>query len=77
PPPSVFSSRGASSAASDVYQRHVLAAGQGGTHPGGRETFGHSALVDPWGRPLYTSDAADYAPSDAAYDILAVLITII
>jgi predicted amidohydrolase len=33
-------------------QCYVLAAGQGGTHPGGRETFGHSALVDPWGRVL-------------------------
>jgi predicted amidohydrolase len=30
-------------------QCYVLAAGQGGAHPGGRETFGHSALVDPWG----------------------------
>lgn len=33
-------------------QCYVLAAGQGGTHPGGRETFGHSALVDAWGRVL-------------------------
>lgn len=33
-------------------QCYVLAAGQGGSHPGGRETFGHSALVDPWGRVL-------------------------
>jgi predicted amidohydrolase len=30
----------------------VLAAAQGGVHPGPRETFGHSALVDPWGRVL-------------------------
>lgn len=30
-------------------QCYVLAAGQGGTHPGGRETFGHSALLDPGG----------------------------
>jgi nitrilase len=28
----------------------VLAAAQGGTHPGGRRTYGHSALIDPWGR---------------------------
>lgn len=33
-------------------QCYVLAANQGGTHPGGRETFGHSAVVDPWGRVL-------------------------
>jgi nitrilase len=31
-------------------QCYVLAAAQGGTHPGGRRTFGHSALIDPWGR---------------------------
>ncbi|UTW06755.1 carbon-nitrogen hydrolase family protein [Pseudomonas benzenivorans] len=30
-------------------QCYVLAAGQGGSHPGGRETHGHSAIVDPWG----------------------------
>ena len=33
-------------------QCYVLAAGQGGTHPGGRETFGHSAIVDAWGQVL-------------------------
>jgi nitrilase len=30
-------------------QCYVLAAAQGGTHPGGRRTYGHSMLVDPWG----------------------------
>lgn len=30
-------------------QCYVLAAAQGGTHPGGRATYGHSMLVDPWG----------------------------
>jgi predicted amidohydrolase len=30
----------------------VLAAAQGGTHENGRETFGHSLIVDPWGRIL-------------------------
>jgi predicted amidohydrolase len=29
---------------------YVLAAAQGGTHENGRETFGHSLAVDPWGR---------------------------
>jgi deaminated glutathione amidase len=28
----------------------VLAAAQGGLHENGRETFGHSLVVDPWGR---------------------------
>jgi len=30
-------------------QCYLLAANQGGSHPGGRETFGHSCLIDPWG----------------------------
>lgn len=30
----------------------VIAAAQCGTHPGGRKTFGHSLVVDPWGRVL-------------------------
>ena len=30
-------------------QCYVLAAAQGGVHPGGRRTFGHSVLIDPWG----------------------------
>jgi nitrilase len=30
-------------------QCYVLAAAQGGLHPGGRRTYGHSMLVDPWG----------------------------
>ena len=30
----------------------VLAAAQGGLHENGRETFGHSLIVDPWGRIL-------------------------
>jgi len=31
-------------------QFFVLAAAQGGFHVNGRETYGHSALIDPWGR---------------------------
>ena len=30
-------------------QCYVLAAAQSGAHPGGRRTWGHSMLVDPWG----------------------------
>lgn len=33
-------------------QCYVLAAGQGGTHPGGRQTHGHSMIVGPWGEVL-------------------------
>lgn len=31
-------------------QCYVLAAAQGGVHPGPRETYGHAAIIDPWGR---------------------------
>lgn len=40
---------------------HVVAAAQGGTHEDGRQTFGHSLAVDPWGVVL--ADAA--MPGDA------------
>jgi len=33
-------------------QCYVVASGQGGLHPTGRETFGHSMLIDPWGQVL-------------------------
>lgn len=31
---------------------YVIAPAQAGTHPGGRETYGHSLIVDPWGTIL-------------------------
>jgi nitrilase len=31
-------------------QCYVLAAAQGGAHPNGRRTYGHSVLIDPWGK---------------------------
>jgi nitrilase len=37
-------------------QCYVLAAAQGGTHPGGRRTYGHSMLIDPWGIVLAERD---------------------
>jgi nitrilase len=33
-------------------QCYVLAAAQGGTHPNGRRTWGHSMVIDPWGEVL-------------------------
>lgn len=33
-------------------QCYVLAAAQGGKHPNGRRTWGHSMLIDPWGEVL-------------------------
>ena len=42
-------------------QCYLLAAAQGGIHPGGRETYGHSSIIDPWGRKL-----AEQADGEAA-----------
>ena len=36
---------------------YVVAAGQCGQHPDGRSTYGHSLIIDPWGRVL--REAAD------------------
>ncbi|BBP74894.1 MULTISPECIES: carbon-nitrogen hydrolase family protein [Pseudomonas] len=40
-------------------QCYVLAAAQGGVHPGPRETFGHAAIVDPWGRIVAEQDQGE------------------
>jgi nitrilase len=40
-------------------QCYVLAAAQGGTHPGGRRTFGHSMLIDPWGDVVASLDEGE------------------
>jgi predicted amidohydrolase len=34
----------------------VIAAAQGGLHEDGRETFGHSLVIDPWGKILAEAD---------------------
>jgi len=36
----------------------MISAAQGGTHEDGRETYGHSIIVDPWGRVLAEGDDA-------------------
>ena len=38
----------------------VVAAAQGGLHEDGRETFGHSLIIDPWGRVI--AEKADDTP---------------
>lgn len=38
-------------------QCYVLAAAQGGTHPNGRRTWGHSLVVGPWGEVLAVCEA--------------------
>jgi predicted amidohydrolase len=49
---------------------YVLAAAQGGRHENGRETFGHSLVVDPWGRIVAEGGTepcvvmAEIAPAD-------------
>ncbi|WP_248806644.1 carbon-nitrogen hydrolase family protein [Pseudomonas sp. MWU13-2100] len=40
-------------------QCYLLAAAQGGVHPGPRETFGHAAIVDPWGRIVAEQDQGE------------------
>jgi predicted amidohydrolase len=42
----------------------VIAAAQGGLHEDGRETYGHSLIVDPWGRVL----------AEAAHDEPAIIV---
>ena len=35
---------------------YVIAAAQGGHHPNGRDTYGHSLVIDPWGRIIAELD---------------------
>jgi nitrilase len=38
---------------------YVVAPAQGGTHAGGRRTWGHSMIVDPWGEVLASRDEGE------------------
>lgn len=49
-----------------------IAAAQGGVHEDGRETFGHSMIVDPWGKVLAAAGGAGEAVVVAEIDIDAV-----
>ena len=51
---------------------YVFAAAQGGKHENGRETYGHSVVIDPWGRVVAEGDTepgvvfADIDPAEVA-----------
>jgi len=50
----------------------VISAAQGGRHDDGRETYGHSLVVDPWGRVLAEADHDEPAVVVADIDLAAV-----
>ncbi|MEK1891828.1 MAG: carbon-nitrogen hydrolase family protein [Rhizobium sp.] len=50
----------------------VIAAAQAGRHEDGRETFGHSMIIDPWGRVLASAGPTDEAVILAEIDPAAV-----
>jgi len=50
---------------------YVIAAAQGGYHVSGRETWGHSMIVDPWGTILgVLPNGAGYVTADLDIDLL-------
>lgn len=46
---------------------YVIAAAQGGTHANGRNTFGHTVIVDPWGKKL--AEKTDLSVGNITADI--------
>ena len=50
----------------------VIAAAQGGLHEDGRETYGHSLIVDPWGRVIAEVDGDEPGIAIAEIDTAAV-----
>lgn len=50
----------------------LIAAAQGGVHEDGRETFGHSMIVDPWGRILGVAGGSGEEIITAEIDLAAV-----
>lgn len=53
----------------------LIAAAQGGVHEDGRETYGHSMIIDPWGKILARAGASGEAVLVADIDIDAVKAT--
>ncbi|WP_313529443.1 carbon-nitrogen hydrolase family protein [Shinella sp.] len=51
---------------------YIIAAAQAGVHEDGRETFGHSIIIDPWGRVLASAGSTGEAIVLADIDIAAV-----
>ncbi len=50
-------------------QSYVIASGQCGTHPGSRETWGHSMIIDPWGEVLAgMNNEEGYITADLSLD---------
>jgi len=50
----------------------VIAAAQAGRHEDGRETFGHSMIIDPWGKVLASAGGTGEAVIVADIDVAAV-----
>ncbi|SFZ85791.1 Predicted amidohydrolase [Devosia enhydra] len=50
----------------------VIAAAQAGTHPNGRRTYGHSMIIDPWGRVVAEADGETVGPVFADIDLAAI-----
>ena len=50
----------------------VIAAAQAGVHEDGRETYGHSMIIDPWGKVLASADGTGEAVIIADIDRAAV-----
>lgn len=48
---------------------YVIAPAQCGTHPGGRETYGHSLIIDPWGEVI--GERMEDSPGVAVANIAA------
>ena len=51
---------------------YIVAAAQAGVHEDGRETFGHSMIIDPWGRVLASAGGTGEAVVLAEIDTTAV-----
>ena len=50
---------------------YVLAANQGGSHENGRQTYGHSMIISPWGKIEASCDASGVDLAIADIDLLS------